>query len=65
MKHIIDGKQVDIDWEKVELIEYYGSGESDWRVSGYDFKSDKEYFGDANYQDDELIEVTGIEVVES
>ena len=63
MKHIIDGVGVNIDWDKLELIERHDSGESDWIVNGYG-DDGKEYFGDGNYQHDELINVTEIELAE-
>lgn len=63
MKHIIDGIEVNIDWEQVEVIDNHGSGCVDWVVQGYD-EDNKEYFGDGNYQDDELTDVIEIETAE-
>lgn len=63
MKHIIEGQEVDIDWEQVEIIDNHGSGCIDWMVKGTG-DDGKEYYGDGNYQSGELIEVTEIEELE-
>ena len=63
MKHIIDGREVNIDWQKVEIIDNHGSGCVDWVVKG-DGDDGKEYWGDGNYQHDELTDVIEIETEE-
>ena len=63
MKHIIDGKEVNIDWQKVEIIDNQGSGCVDWMVKG-EGDDGKEYWGDGNYQHDELVDVIEIETEE-
>lgn len=59
MKHTINNTEVEIDWDKVFLIEQHDSGCSQWSVQGID-KDWNEYTGDATYQDGELIEVEEI-----
>lgn len=61
MKHTIEGKEVNIDWEQVDLVDNHGSGCKEWSVSGED-ENGITYFGSATYQDDELIEVNDIEL---
>lgn len=61
MKHIIDGIEVDIEWEAIERSEKHDSGCENWIMTGEDENGVK-YFGDGNYQHDELIEVTDIEL---
>lgn len=63
MKHIIDGKEVNIEWEQLEIIERHDSGCVDWLVKGYG-DDGIEYFGEGNYQDDELIDVIEIETAD-
>lgn len=62
MKHIFEGKEIDIDWEQVEVIDNHGSGCVDWMVKGYD-SDGGEYWADGNYQSGELIEITDIEIM--
>lgn len=63
MKHEIDGKIIDIDWEQVEIIDRHDSGCVNWMVKGFG-DDGKEYYGDGSYQSDELFEVTEIEELE-
>jgi len=62
MKHIIDNKEVNIDWEQVEIIDNHGSGCVDWMIKGED-EDGIEYWADGNYQDGELMEVSDIEIL--
>lgn len=61
MKHIIDNKEVNIEWEQLELSENHGSGCTNWIVQGEDEEGTM-YFGDGSYQGDELMDVTEIEL---
>jgi hypothetical protein len=56
MKHIIDGKEVEIDWEIGETIDNHGSGCRDVQLSGED-KDGNLYLASGNSQDGELVEV--------
>jgi hypothetical protein len=60
MKHTVNNTEVDIDWERIELVERHDSGCTEWNMSGVD-KDGKYYIGSGTYQDDELIEVTDVE----
>ena len=62
MKHTINDKQVEIDWEQSDLIDNHGSGCKEYMVIGSDGQG-IEYIGSGTYQDDELIEVTDIELI--
>lgn len=62
MKHIIDEIEINIDWDRKQLIDNHGSGCSDWIIEGEGSDGNK-YSGCGNYQDGELIEVTEIEEV--
>jgi len=62
MKHTINDIVVDIDWQKHDFIDNHGSGCREYLVIGEDDEGN-EYIGTANYQDDELIEVTDIEKI--
>ena len=63
MKHIIDGREVNIDWQQVEIIDNHGSGCVDLMVKG-DGDDGKVYWGNGNYQDGELTDVIEIETEE-
>ncbi|MEB0262905.1 hypothetical protein [Mucilaginibacter sp. 10I4] len=56
MKHIIEGKEVNIDWEIGETIDNHGSGCKDVQLSG-EGDDRNMYFASGNSQDDELVEV--------
>lgn len=56
MKHIIEGKEVNIDWEVGDTIDNHGSGCRDVQLSGYG-DGGKEYGASGNTQGDELVEV--------
>lgn len=56
MKHIIDGNEIDIDWEIGETIDNHGSGCKDVQLSGCG-SDGKDYLASGNSQDGELIEV--------
>lgn len=56
MKHIIEGKEITIDWEIGETIDYYGSGCRDVQLTGTG-SDGKEYGASGNTQDGELVEV--------
>ena len=56
MKHIIDGKEVIIDWEIGETIDNHGSGCKDVQLSGEDADGNR-YMASGNSQDGELVEV--------
>ena len=60
MKHIINNREVNIDWEKDEIIDKHDSGCEDWAVRG-ESDNGSLYYGQGNYQDDELIDVFEIE----
>lgn len=62
MKHTINNTEVEIDWDKIVLVDNHGSGCTQWVVQGVD-KEGNEYVGDATYQDNELIEVEEIEKI--
>jgi hypothetical protein len=56
MKHIIDGKEVDIDWEVGETYDNHGSGCKDVQLEGIGDDGNK-YWASGNTQDGELVEV--------
>lgn len=56
MKHLIDGKEVQIDWEIGETIDNHGSGCRDVQLSG-EGDDGKTYLASGNSQDGELVEV--------
>lgn len=60
MKHIIENKEVNIDWDQKEILDNHGSGCQDWMIEGEDEDGVK-YFAQGNYQSGELMEVTDIE----
>lgn len=60
MKHLINGKEVNIDWEQMFVIDNHGSGCVDRAIKGID-EDENEYQAQGNYQGDELMEVTEIE----
>lgn len=60
MKHTVNGIEVEISWEKIELVERHDSGCTEWNMSGVD-KDENYYRGSGTYQDDELIEVDDVE----
>lgn len=64
MKHIIDGKEVEIDWEIGETIDNHGSGCKDVQLTGYDLEDNK-YYASGNTQDGELISVYEDEIEKS
>lgn len=59
MKHTVFNKEVEIEWEQVELQEIH-SYCSEWSIKGID-KYQNEYTAIGWYQDNELIEVLDIE----
>jgi hypothetical protein len=61
MKHTINDTEVDIDWSQYFLEENHGSGCTEWAINGEDENGNK-YTAIGSYQDDELIEVTDIEL---
>ena len=56
MKYIIDGKEVNIDWQQDEPIEKIDCYCTEWVVKG-DGDNGKEYVTSATYVHDELDEV--------
>ena len=62
MKHIIENREVHIDWEVGETIDNHGSGCKDVQLTGVDVLGNC-YYADGNTQDGELVEVYEIECV--
>lgn len=60
MNHIIDFKEVNIQWEQISMEENHGSGCTEWYVEGID-DDGNEYGAIGEYQDDELINILDIE----
>lgn len=60
MRHLINEEEVEVQWDKVFLIDKHDSGCSDWAIEG---EGSDGYFYEAqgSYQDDELMDVTEIE----
>ena len=62
MKHTINNTEVEIDWDKVFLVENHESGCKEYAVMGIG-DNKVAYSGNATFQDEELIEVINIEEI--
>jgi len=63
MKHVINNKETNIDWQQGELIERHDSGCSVYHVTGIDDEL-AEYTCVGDYQSGELFDVTEIELAD-
>lgn len=60
MKHLINHKEVEIDWDKQFIIDNHDSGCQDWAIKG-EGDDGKTYVAQGFYLSGELEEVTEIE----
>lgn len=64
MKHEINGKEVNIEWEQDELIDRHDSGFANYSVNGID-DDGNEYEAIGDYLSGELEDVNEIELIQN
>ena len=62
MNHFISEEEINIEWDRTQLIDNHGSGCSEWIVEG-EGSDGKKYTGTCQYQSDQLISVDEIELL--